>query len=31
MIRSALATFAAEVELHQRRRCVAAEAIASSR
>jgi len=31
MIRSALRTFAAEIELHQRRRCVATEAIASSR
>ena len=31
MIRSALHTFAAEIELHQRRRCVAAETIASSR
>jgi len=31
MIRSALHTFAAEIELHQRRRCVATEAIASSR
>jgi len=31
MIRSALLTFAAEIELHQRRRCVAAETIASSR
>jgi NADH:ubiquinone oxidoreductase subunit F (NADH-binding) len=31
MIRSALRTFAAEIDLHQRRRCVATEAIASSR
>ena len=31
MIRSALHTFAAEIELHQRRRCAAAETIASSR
>ena len=31
MIRSAIRTFAAEIELHQRRRCVATEAIASSR
>jgi len=31
MIRSALRTFATEIELHQRRRCVAVEAIASSR
>ena len=30
MIRSALRTFAADIELHQRRRCVAAEAVASS-